>query len=41
MGIDGSTTSSGWAVFESEECKRIASGRIQPKGENWRERIEQ
>ena len=41
MGIDGSTTSSGWAIFESEGCKRIASGRIQPKGENWREKIKQ
>lgn len=41
MGIDGSTSSSGWAIFESEECKRIASGRIQPKGENWRDKIEQ
>ena len=41
MGIDGSTSSSGWAIFESEECKRIDSGRIQPKGENWREKIQQ
>ena len=41
LGIDGSTSSSGWAVFESEGCKRIDSGRIQPKGENWRDRIEQ
>lgn len=41
MGIDGSTTSSGWAIFESNGCKRIASGRIQPKGENWREKIKQ
>lgn len=41
MGIDGSTSSSGWAIFESEECKRIDSGRVQPKGENWREKIQQ
>lgn len=39
MGIDGSTTSSGWAIFESEDCKRIDSGSVQPKGENWREKI--
>lgn len=41
MGIDGSTSSSGWAIFESEECKRIDSGRFQPKGTDWRNRIEQ
>ena len=41
MGIDGSTTSSGWAIFESNGCIRIASGRIRPKGDNWRDRIEQ
>ena len=41
MGLDGSTTSSGWAIFESEGCKRIASGRIQPKGINWRDKIKQ
>lgn len=40
MGIDGSTTSSGWAIFESGGCKRIASGRIKTKGENWRDKIE-
>ena len=41
MGIDGSTSSSGWAIFESNECKRLASGRIQPKGLDWREKIKQ
>lgn len=41
MGIDGSTTSSGWAIFDSERRKRIASGCIQPKSESWRDRIEQ
>ena len=41
MGIDGSTTSSGWAVFESDGCVRIASGRIQPKGDNWRDKIKE
>lgn len=40
MGIDGSTTSSGWAIFESEDCKRIDSGRLQPKGDIWRDKIE-
>ena len=39
MGIDGSTTSSGWAIFESNECKRLASGRIQFSDKDWRERI--
>lgn len=41
MGIDGSTTSSGWAIFESDGCKRIASGRIKPKRDNWRDKIEE
>lgn len=41
LGIDGSTTSSGWAIFESNSCKRLDSGRIQPKGANWRDKIEQ
>lgn len=41
MGIDGSTSSSGWAIFESDDCKRIASGRIQPKGNDWREKVKQ
>lgn len=41
MGIDGSTSSSGWAIFDSENCKRIDSGRIQPKGEDWRKKIQQ
>lgn len=39
MGIDGSTTSSGWAIFESDGCKRIASGRIQFNDKDWRDRI--
>lgn len=39
MGIDGSTTSSGWAIFESEGRQRIASGRIQFNDKDWRERI--
>ena len=41
MGIDGSTTSSGWSIFESEGCIRIDSGSIKPKGDNWRDRIKQ
>ena len=40
MGIDGSITSSGWSIFESDNCSRIASGRICPTGNNWREKIE-
>lgn len=41
MGIDGSTTSSGWAIFETEDCKRIDSGRIKLNEKiDWRERIE-
>lgn len=39
MGIDGSTTSSGWAIFDSNECKRLASGRIQFNDKDWRDRI--
>lgn len=39
MGIDGSTTSSGWSIFETEGCKRLDSGRVQFNDKNWRERI--
>ena len=39
MGIDGSTTSSGWSIFESEGCRRLDSGRIQFNDKDWRERI--
>ena len=39
MGIDGSTTSSGWAIFESTSCKRLDSGRVQFNDKDWRERI--
>ena len=39
MGIDGSTTSSGWAIFDSKDCRRLDSGRIQFNDKNWRERI--
>ena len=39
MGIDGSTTSSGWAIFDSKDCCRLDSGRIQFNDKNWRERI--
>lgn len=39
MGIDGSITSSGWAIFDSENCKRITSGRVKPKGVDWRDKI--
>ena len=37
MGIDASTTSTGWSIFEND--KLIGYGVIQPKGENWRERL--
>lgn len=41
MGIDGSTTSSGWSIFESDGCKRRDSGRIKLNEKiDWRERIE-
>ena len=39
MGIDGSTTSSGWAIFDSKDCSRLDSGRIQFNDKDWRERI--
>ena len=37
MGIDASTTSTGWAIFDDKELK--AYGLIKPNGEDWRERI--
>ena len=37
MGIDASTTSTGWAIFDDKELK--AYGLIKPDGEDWRERI--
>lgn len=37
MGIDASTTSTGWAIFEG--TKLITYGVIQPEGEDWRERL--
>lgn len=37
MGLDLSTTSSGWAVFEDD--KLMAYGCIKPSGKDWRERI--
>ena len=37
MGIDASTTSTGWAIFDGKELK--AYGLIKPNGEDWRERI--
>lgn len=40
MGIDGSTSCSGWSIFESEGCKRIASGKIKTRGDTWRDKIE-
>ena len=37
MGIDASTTSTGWAIFDDKELK--AYEHIKPDGENWSERI--
>lgn len=37
MGIDASTTATGWSIFKDKEL--IAYGCIKPKGEDWRERI--
>lgn len=37
MGIDASTTSTGWSIFNGD--KLIASGTIKPKGNEWRERV--
>lgn len=37
MGIDGSTTSTGWSIFDND--KLIGYGVIKPKGADWRERI--
>ena len=39
MGIDGSTTSSGWAILDADTCLRIDSGRIQFNDKDWRNRI--
>lgn len=36
-GVDASTTSTGWAIFDDKELK--AYGLIKPNGEDWRERI--
>lgn len=40
MGIDASTTSTGWSIFDSNGAVRIASGRLKPKGDDWRERLQ-
>ena len=37
MGIDPSTTSTGWSIFDDKELK--AYGLIKPDGKDWRERI--
>lgn len=37
IGIDASTTSSGWSVFQNE--KLIAHGCVKPKSKDWRDRI--
>lgn len=37
MGIDASTSSTGWSIFDCN--KLIAYGLIKPKGNNWQERV--
>ena len=37
MGIDASSTSSGWSVFQDTQL--LAHGCIKPKGKDWRDRI--
>jgi len=37
MGIDASTTSTGWSIFNGTDL--IAYGIIKPKGEDWRDRL--
>ena len=37
MGIDASTKSTGWSIFDNN--KLIDYGLIQPKGEDWRDRL--
>lgn len=39
MGIDASTTSTGWSIFEDD--KLVANGVIKPKGSDWRDKIQQ
>lgn len=39
MGIDASTTATGWGVFDGS--KLIGYGLIKPKGDDWRDRIKQ
>lgn len=40
MGIDASTSSTGWSIFNSETKEKIDSGRIKTKGKDWREKIQ-
>lgn len=37
MGIDASTTSTGWSIFEDSNL--VAYGVIKPEGEDWRDRL--
>ena len=37
MGIDASTTCTGWSIFQ--DGKLIDYGEIRPKGDGWRERL--
>lgn len=39
MGIDASTSSTGWSIFDGNNL--IAHGVIKPKGDNWRDKIQQ
>lgn len=37
MGLDGSTRSTGWSIFDGKEL--VAYGIIKPEGDDWREHI--
>ena len=37
MGIDASTTSTGWSIFKGSEL--VAYGIVQPEGTDWRDRL--
>lgn len=39
MGIDASTSATGWSIFD--DSKLIAHGVIKPKGDDWRDKIQQ
>lgn len=41
LGIDASTSSTGWGILDSETKEKLSSGCIKPKGSDWRDRIQQ